>query len=248
MNLLDKYLESPETEEIKVESLENMEATLPYEYTDSLEGLNGEGVMVAGRPPEAIAERLDYNQGDNPFRASGNCGLVSISNFLNLCGIETTENEVTEYAMEHNFCSNRFFAHRSDRGGTTTEMQMDILRHYDVQTKAELSIENGGTADAEFVAQKIEQGHAVMCGGNAGYLWNNANAVGPGAANHEITCVEAVRDPETFELKGIVICDSGRGLESDSKRLLTPEEFNTFINVEGGDVVYSTDPLRLNTI
>ncbi|MFQ6803645.1 MAG: hypothetical protein ACLRT5_01150 [Lachnospiraceae bacterium] len=77
-----------------------------------------EGLLVSGNPQE-VASLLDYAQGDNPYNASGNCGLVSVSNVLEMAGLENCgEDEVTLYALETNQCANDPSLASADRGGT----------------------------------------------------------------------------------------------------------------------------------
>ena len=47
---------------------------------------------------------------------------------------------------------------------------------------------------------------------NAGYAWNDADYIGnPFATNHSIVVTGTARDPESGEVLGLYVCDSGNG-------------------------------------
>lgn len=215
---------------------------LQCELRSDVPGLEGEEVIVSGNPFE-MAEYLDYNQGDNPYNALGDCGLVSTSNFLNLCGIETDEDEVVGFALENNLCNDGWYVPDTSRGGTNDMQIMTILERYGVGTAVFTSSEAGGTV--EDIAYNVENGRAATIGVNAGYFWNDANYIDDGRANHQVTVTGTVRDSETGELLGLTICDSGRGLESDAARFVSTEELEaSYENVSGATVIYSEEMLR----
>lgn len=190
---------------------------------ESLDGLEQYGEVIVTGSPFERAEMLDYEQGDNPYNAHGCCGLVSCSNFLNICGVDASESEIVGYAIRHDLCNHGFFVPPEDRGGTNDYQLESILEAHGVQVTA-YSPENGGSI--EDIAAAIDEGRAVTIGVNAGYLWNDAQYIYDGAANHQITVTGAVRNMEG-EVVGLVICDSGRHLEGDACRVITKEELES---------------------
>lgn len=201
----------------------------------------GEDVAVVTGNPFENAERLDFSQGDNSYEAGGCCGLVSSSNFLNLCGLETTEEEIVGYAMENNLCANGFFMPRESVGGTGDVEIETILENYGIPVTS-YNTYNGGSI--EDIADAIDEGRAVTIGVNAGYLWDEPSFINGGQANHQITVTGAVRnlDGETI---GLVICDSGRGLEEDACRIVSREAMELcYENVPGASAIMTDNAVR----
>ena len=185
-------------------------------YSDVL----GEDVAIVTGKPFENTDKLDFSQGDNSYNAGGCCGLVSSSNFLNLCGLETSEEEVVGYAMENGLCANGFFMPSESVGGTGDYQIETILENYGVSVTV-YDVYNGGSI--EDIANAIDEGKVVTIGVNAGYLWNNMNYIDGGEANHQITVTGSIRNVDG-EVIGLVVCDSGRGLESDACRVVSKEE------------------------
>ncbi len=214
------------------------ESSEMYEYLNGLEEYGD--VLVSGNPFERASD-LDYNQGDNSFGAAGCCGLVSSANFLNLCGIEATEEEIVGFALENDLCNNGWFISPEDTGGTN-DMQIEAVIESRGVPVTTYEIGEGGSV--EDIADAVDSGRAVTIGINAGYLWNDANFIGDGSANHQITVTGAVRDNDGSVL-GLVICDSGRGLESDASRVVTMEELHMcYTTVFGATAIMSDNAVR----
>ena len=82
--------------------IEEIEPILPMELSAEVPGMDR--AMVCG-DPFRLGEILDYQQGfDNPYGATGTCGLTSVSNICKMAGMDVTEPEVVEYAMENDQC------------------------------------------------------------------------------------------------------------------------------------------------
>lgn len=200
--------------------------------------------LVTGSPFDN-ADKMDFNQGDNPFSASGNCGLVSIANTLSRGGFQVSENDVTGYAINSGQCVFDPNGPASENGGTDAVMRKNILAHFGVPSCI-AGPRNGG--NPEQLADAIDEGKGVLIGVNAGILWNDADYVdtflGMPKANHCISVTGAVRDANTGELKGFYVADSGRGLPGDANRYLTLEEFNdAYTNVMGSEANITTKPI-----
>jgi len=197
----------------------------------------GEDIAIVTGEPFENTERLDFNQGDNSYGAGGCCGLVSSSNFLNLCGLETTEEEIVGYAMENGLCANSPFMPSESIGGTRDPEIEAVIESYGIPVTA-YGTDSGGSI--EDIANAIDEGKAVTIGVNAGYLWNEASFVDGGQANHQITVTGAVRNVDG-EVIGLVICDSGRGLESDACRVVSKEEMELCYEKVSGASAIITD-------
>lgn len=210
------------------------------ELRDDMQGFEGQEVAVFGSPIET-GENLDYEQGDNPFEAAGNCNLVSTSNFLNLCGIdEANETMITGYAIANGECAYSEYLPPEARGGSNTENMQNILGEFGIDTEVVRPYERGG--DIESIAAKIEEGYVGAMGVNAGYLWDSPENIGDGTVNHEVTITGTVRDTQTGELLALTVCDSGTG---ESCHVVSIEQLeDCYLNVSGADVVFSTEPIR----
>ena len=106
-----------------------IEPTLPMELTNKVPGL--ERALVCG-DPFRLGEVLDYQQGfDNPYGAFGTCGLTSIANICKMAGMDVSEPEVVQYAMEYGQCikDDPMFG----GGGTTIGNDLEILSHFGVE-------------------------------------------------------------------------------------------------------------------
>lgn len=235
----EELRELRETEKVTqdYECMKEIHATM----MDQVEGFEGQNVIVTGEP-FAIAGRLDSVQGDNIYGISGNCGLVSCSNYLNLCGIKADENMVSGFALANNLCSRSVFSSKADWGGTLDSQLEKIVESYGVPSSVYHPGDAKGTIEG--IANAVEEGRAVMIGINAGYLWDDANSVGNGNANHEITVTGTIRDTKG-ELAALTICDSGRQMEADSCRVVPVSLLHDcYTKVNGSSAVISDDAVR----
>jgi hypothetical protein len=170
---------------------------------------DGREAVVIGNPEGCI--EFNHQQGDNPYGYKGTCGLVSCEDVIRQFGIEVTEGEIVGYAIVNGLCN--ISSDPATSGGTTTSDQVQILNDYGIPAHSE------NMSDLESLAAKIEQGHAVIIGVNAGVVWNDPQYYESGQANHAVVVTGVARDPETGEIQGFFINDSGN---NQSARLLDP--------------------------
>lgn len=175
---------------------------IPLEIPHELIELpNGQEGLVLGTP-EQCAD-FNHQQGDNPYGFLGTCGLVSCEDVLRQFGIEVTEGDVVRHAIEVGAC---FVDGPADIcGGTTASDQAQILSDFGVPAHSE------HLDSLEQLANCIEEGRGVIIEVNAGVLWNNPAAYDFGQANHAIVATGVVRDPESGDVLGFFINDSGNG-------------------------------------
>jgi hypothetical protein len=185
-------------------------------FDDALRGANAEGaapqqmetnpdgreVMVYGNPTD-YAE-FCHQQGDNDLGFKEDCGLCSSQDVLNQFGVQVDENDVVHHAVDNNECYTDS-GNAANSGQTTADYQAHILSDYGVPAH----VENGGSLDD--LAHNIENGSGVIAEVNAGVLWNDANSYEDGSANHAITVTAVVRDPESGQIQGFYVNDSGDG-------------------------------------
>lgn len=203
-----------------------------------------EVAMVTGNP-FGNASKMDFEQGDNPYNASGNCGLVSISNLFRRAGLQVSEDDVTRYAIDSGLCEYNPLGDAGNNGGTTIEMRRDILYKFGIASDICPS-HNGGTL--EDIADAIDSGRGVLISVNAGELWEcddgSAPFWGRPVTNHCVTVTGIARDAATGEIKGVYIADSGRGMAGDACRYITVERFNeAYTNAYGSGANITRNPI-----
>lgn len=216
-------------------------AEIHVELVNGVDGFGDELLLVTGNPFGIVGE-LDSVQGDNPYHAAGDCGLVSCANYLTICGVRTNEDELVKFALEHGLCSYNPFGSPADWGGTRPAQQEAILECYGVESSIYGPDEASGSLEG--VANAIEGGHAVLMNLNAGYLWDRPDCVDSGQMNHAVTVTGTVRN-SSGELVALTICDSGRGLMEDSCRAVPVSVLEEcYAEAAGACVVISDNAVR----
>lgn len=203
-----------------------------------------ESAWVTGNP-YGLANRIDYLQGDNSFRASGNCGLLSVRNMLARAGFEISEDEITKFAIENGLCVYDVFGEAAGNGGTTVLNRWKILNALGVQNDM-VAPGSGGTL--EDIADAVDSGRGVLISVNAGILWNYDDGApivnGRPQINHCVSVTGIARDTETGAIRGVYIADSGRGEPGDACRFLTTEEFHqVYTNAYGSAANITREPI-----
>lgn len=164
-------------------------------------------VLADGRETVVIGDVSafsDYGhcQGDNPFGYRGTCGLCSCEGILRQFGIEVTETDVVAHAIANGLCNTEGSAEKL--GGTTLRDHVRILSDFGVPAHGETS---GSLQD---LASYLEQGRGVILALDCGVLWDNADYYA-GRANHAVTAIGVARHPETGEIQGFYVNDTGTG-------------------------------------
>ncbi|GIH29428.1 hypothetical protein Aph01nite_77380 [Acrocarpospora phusangensis] len=151
-----------------------------------------------------VSGLAEYNhlQGTNPD-FQGTCGLCSDMNQLRRFGVDVTEAELVDYAVQNGLCNVSDDPTKS--GGTTPFEQAKILSDFGVPAHVE-------TGDSlEDLAANVEQGRGVIIEANAGELWQDANYLESGQYNHAVSVTGVARNPSNGEIQGFFINDSGTG-------------------------------------
>jgi len=158
---------------------------------------------------------FNHFQGDNDLGFKGTCGLVSCEDILKQFGIDVSENDIVNYADDKHLC--QVSDRPEESGGTTPFDQVKILEGHGVPAHVEVcdSLEN--------LAGRIEEGHGIILGLNAGVLWNNVNYFDNGQPNHAIVVTGLDRDPQTGEILGFKINDSGVPPSGNSNKFVDAE-------------------------
>jgi hypothetical protein len=219
---------------------ETVTGGLDYTAQDVLPQVPDEGFDVPaslhtlpdGQPTVVIGDvpgYADFNhyQGDNPYGFKYDCGLCSCGDILNQFGVHVSEADVVDHAVRNHECS--IAADPEHSGRSSPEEQAEILRDYGVSAH----IEQGQSL--QDLATNIEQGHGVIIGVNAGYLWNDAQALENGQSNHAVVVTGVARDPNTSEIQGFYVNDSGDG--QAAKFIDANTMINAWVNTGGTTVV-----------
>ena len=223
-----------------LEQIEETEATLlePEIVTEPEAG----EVMVFGDPFE-VGQNLDDCQGDNEFNAKGNCGLLTITNMLRLGGFDVTENDVTKFALENGLCADGIWMAPYNRGGTTVMDRQEILAHYGIESS--YTFDTYGAGSLNEIARYVEQGYGVNISINAGYAWDSPANIGDGASNHSILVTGTAYDPNTGELKGLYVCDSGLTRQDSKAYFLSTDRLqDCYVGVYGACMLVTDQPIR----
>jgi hypothetical protein len=170
----------------------------------------------------------DFNhpQGDNRLGFQGTCGIVSCEDVLRQFGVEVTESQLVEYAVQRDLCTTD--GSPSECGGTTILDQARILDDWGVPATPEQS------GSLEGLASQVEEGRGVIAEVNAGVLWDQAESYGDGSWNHAIVITGVARDAQTGEVLGFFINDSGK---PESGRFIdAPTMQQAFIEAGGWSV------------
>lgn len=188
---------------------------------------------------DAKLNDLKYSQGNNNKEWRMTCGIAQSANMLNRAGINETENSMVNYCNNHNLCGNSSIFNKEMNGGTSPARIATMLSQKGLPSHFDSSI------TTEEVANLVENGHGVIIGVNAGYLWScyYGSARGNGNANHAISVVGTLRDESTHNILGFFINDTGRGQQGDQKRLVSLAKFNEAFDVPGHAVIATDNPI-----
>lgn len=199
-------------------------------------------ILVYGDPFE-VGVDLDDNQGDNIYNIQGDCGLVSVTNILRMNDVNVSEDEVVGRALDLGLCTYSEFNSPDVNGSTTVYERLQLLQSYGVN--ASVFENKNGDASLESIAEYVENGHGVNISINAGYAWDDPGAVGDGSSNHSIIVTGTARDPETSELKGLYVCDSGLTDQNSSAVFLSMDKLEKcYVDAYGSTVLVTDDEIR----
>lgn len=226
--------------ELVLDEVEQMEtAGLEPQLADLPEV--GEAI-VFGEPLET-GRGMNDCQGDNLYGAEGDCGLVTISNMLTMAGIESSEDEVVGRAISLGLCTYGPPAEQSDWGATNWVERSLLLRSYGIEMTHFDRTDLDGSLDA--VARYAEGGHGVNLSINAGYAWDDPNYIGDGSSNHSVLVTGTARDPESGELLGLYVCDSGKTYCESSAVFLSVDILqDAYTNAAGAGILVTDQPIR----
>lgn len=167
---------------------------------------------------------LDYKQGDNSLKYKYDCGVVACENVLIqtgdiekrgkgtvINGLDLTESAVVNYAADNDLCITDFPINIYN-GGTTDYQQAAILT------------ELGSIADDVIIAlgtlaEYVKDGFGVIAEVISNVLWGKASY---GSVDHAVAVTGVNYDFDNpLIIEGFYICDSGRGLSTDSSRYIS---------------------------
>jgi len=185
--------------------------------------------------PEGYAE-FNHRQGDNTLGYQGTCGIVSCENVLKRYGKDVSEDDLVRFAADpdREWCT--MDESDQDLNGATIPLdRARILGEHGVMAH----VERNQTIDN--LAEHIENDHGVIASVNAGELWDDPDSSAPpGRTNHAVTVTGTARNPETEELQGFYINDSGTG---ESGKFLDVDKMRDAWQDCGGKLTVSNEPL-----
>ena len=161
---------------------------------------DGREAVVIGQPEDF--KELNHKQGDNDLGFKETCGLVSCEDVIRQFGSDVSETDVVDYAARNGLC--QVTDDPESSGRTTVDGQARILEDFGVPAHAELGQTN------EELDASIEEGRGVIAEVDAGTLWGDSQYSDIfGSPNHAIDVTGVARSPETGEVLGFYINDSG---------------------------------------
>ncbi len=235
---------NPENMEFKAaESLENQDAVLESASLEpKLMEVPGMGEVLVGGDPYGIADRLDDHQGDNVLNLLGDCGLVSVTNIAIQAGLDVTEDDLAITAVRNGLCVVQNDNDPTHNGSTDVYDRQALLGILGISTTVHAPWA-GNALSPEEIAEFVEAGHGVNISVNAGYAWNDANYIQDGNTNHSIMVTGTVRDPETGDLKGLIVCDSGVPGRSNATVLTMDTLNDAYVRANGASALVTDRPI-----
>lgn len=147
----------------------------------------------------------------------GTCGIVSCVNLLRLAGrTETSEQEILEYAWEHDLCDGDNIRFEDDKplyerdnfGGTTPDTRRIILDRFGIpsQTVPVASDRDQAILD---IAEYVSAGRGVILSVHAYVLWGKMEKAYVTTKDYHAITVTSVQKDYADNITGFYICDSG---------------------------------------
>lgn len=183
--------------------------------------------------------QLSYAQGKNEKGWKMTCGIAQSAGILSRAGIHINEEKLVEVCAKNNWCDHGHFLAVKLNGGTSGASIATILSAQGVPAQYDYN------ASVEEISALVEQGHGVILGVNAGYLWNSyyGSAAGNGSANHAISVIGTVRDEFSHEVVAVFINDTGRSQAGDQKRLIPMSKLKEIYKVPYGVAIVTDSPI-----
>jgi hypothetical protein len=184
-------------------------------------------------------ERFNHCQGENDLGFEGTCGLVSCEDVINQFGGDVTENDIVNFAADNDFCEKS--SNPAESGGTTPFGQVKILDAHGIPARVEVC------DSLEDLAGRVEDGHGLIVGVNAGVLWDNRAYFDSGDPNHAIVVTGVDRDPQSGDILGFKINDSGVPPSGESNKFIDAQTFTiAWFGSESGGIgtLVATDIVR----
>jgi hypothetical protein len=163
---------------------------------------DGTDAVVMGDP----TGQADYyfQQGDNSLGYGGTCGLASSREILAQFGIEQSEDNLLQYALDNELCVTLDDA-RGDAekaGGTTPDGLASLLSDHGVSAH----ISTGATL--EDLASEIEQNRSVIACVDSGVIRYQDQNPDP-QMDHALLITGVARDPNGGNVVGFYVNDTG---------------------------------------
>jgi hypothetical protein len=190
---------------------------------------DGKMANVYGNPE--LKKELNHPQGQNDLGYKGTCGLVSCEQVMNQHGQNTNENEVVKSAASKGLCTTD--STPGNNGGTTSQERTQILNEANIPAHTE----SGQNLDG--LNKHLKDGKSVIASVNAGELWDDPNYYGNGERNHAVLVSGSAEAPDTGNLMGFFINDSGTG---ESGKFISKDKMSAAWEQAGGFLNVTDNP------
>ena len=225
--------------DVSISEVSESEALDASALESEIVDIPGVGAVLVGGHPFDVADALDDNQGDNILNAQGDCGVVSVVNLARMAGVECDENDAIIKAVRLHLCQYSTELADEDNGGTNVLGRQALLAQYGISS----TVFAGEDLSPEQIARLSEAGHGVNLGLNAGYEWGDINFINDGSSNHSIVVTGTARDPETHELLGLFVCDSGYPGKTSAVFLSVETLEDAYTNAYGSSALVTNKPV-----
>lgn len=164
---------------------------------------------VLGGDPIGRADQW-HPQGQNDRGYQNDCALAATSSVLRDCGVDVSESDVVEMAVDLRLCDTQQSKPADNGGVADGKAVSELMKAKDVASHIE------HPRDVEELARSVEDGHGVIALVEANELWGAAaedsptyyDEAGRAQVDHAVQVTGTTRD-SSGELTGIVVNDTG---------------------------------------
>lgn len=195
-----------------------------------------------------MSKQMDYIPGDTGLLPIAPDRMVACRNLMVLCGKDVTESSVETYAVDHEIVAYDPLYLKGFSQGSNDVFIPSIIRGMSGIEVYAPDLEKSGNP-AESMAEMLDRGHRGMVTYNPALL-NRTDAEAttpmgkllekfPHSANETSTLLCAVRDGNTHQVAGFMICDSKKNMAA---RYVEADRLMKAMDVKDGLALFTKNP------
>ncbi|MGO0788840.1 calcium-binding protein [Herbaspirillum seropedicae] len=214
-----------------VENLTLMDARTPVHGE-----IYGQDALIYGTPKSYL---MDYRQGDARPGFLGTCGVTSVANMLTMAGVNVTEKETLQRAIDRDWCDSDPSLPITLRGGVTCNDLAELMGSFGVAGEVDYRY------DEARLVKLLKGGHVVtLCADAAVFRDMSGYLAGKRVGFHAVAVSGVACSAKTGEVLGFYITDSGPGRYSEMNRFLSVGDLRN-MDAHESALIYSVDPAKL---